>query len=103
MHFMPIKPNDDSIEFGKMGDSCECEHSLTSMPKCPWFGEPCLRDDCTAFELRSRRSMAYNCTECQNGNIEVVLPHMCFSEGAYCKALKMWLPERKSDQKRSDT
>ncbi|KKM18340.1 hypothetical protein LCGC14_1666690 [marine sediment metagenome] len=53
---------------------------MTKKPKCPWFGEPCLRNNCLSYIYK------------QEERFEGTMGVRCFTTNPYCNSLKIFIP-----------
>ena len=65
-------------------------------PKCPFFGCRCMKEECTAFELKDfyKKGELVSFTDCF-GFTDVGETYIIKKDVPYCNALKIWLPRGK--------
>lgn len=67
------------------------------MPKCPYFGEPCLKEGCMAYESQEiyvAPCTPHSKTEFKNLNL-IVRGECLYRTKEICNALRIELPQRK--------
>jgi len=57
--------------------------------KCPFFQTECLKEECTAFEVRDKLGKYYF----EKGDAGRIL----IKDQPYCSALNLYIPERKPE------